>query len=78
MVLRAAGLPGRLGGRDLVAEIRSRRRSDGSIAGYVSYPLGTGSRRVAARLGDMVRWLSGSQNADGGLASRAPRRATRT
>jgi energy-coupling factor transport system substrate-specific component len=71
MVLRAAGLPpGRLGGRDLVAEIRSRRRADGSLAGYVSYTAfgvlalraageGAGARTLA--------WLAGSQNADGGF-----------
>jgi energy-coupling factor transport system substrate-specific component len=71
MVLGAAGLrPSRLGGRDLVAELRSRRRADGSLAGYVSYTAfgvlalraagqGAGARTLA--------WLAGSQNADGGF-----------
>ena len=70
MVLRAAGLPARLGGRDLVAEIRSRRRGDGSIAGYVSYTaFGILALRSAGQSAGSatVRWLSGSQNADGGF-----------
>ena len=72
MVLRAAGLsPPRFGGRDLVAEIRARRRGDGSIARLrelhrVRDPRAArgAGRAPAAR---PSRWLGGSQNADGGF-----------
>lgn len=70
MVLRAAGLAPRIGRRDLVAEIRGRRRGDGSIGGYVSYTaFGILALRSAGESagGATIRWLAGSQNADGGF-----------
>ena len=71
MVLGAAGLsPRRFGGRNLVREIRARRRADGSIAGYVSYTafgiLALRSAGESAGAGT-IAWLAGSQNADGGF-----------
>ncbi|MBN1529451.1 MAG: terpene cyclase/mutase family protein, partial [Thermoleophilaceae bacterium] len=56
--------------RDLVAEIRGRRRGDGSIGGYVSYTaFGILALRSAGESagGAAIRWLAGSQNADGGF-----------
>jgi energy-coupling factor transport system substrate-specific component len=71
LLLKAAGLsPRRFGGRDLVAAIRARRRSDGSIARYVSYTaFGVLALRAAGSPagGSTVRWLSSAQNDDGGF-----------
>ncbi|HEU0024957.1 MAG TPA: prenyltransferase/squalene oxidase repeat-containing protein [Thermoleophilaceae bacterium] len=71
LVLDAAGLsPRSFGGRDLIGEIRARRRADGSIAGYVSYSaFGVLALRAAGESAGAatVRWLVGSQNADGGF-----------
>ncbi|MET0972484.1 MAG: prenyltransferase/squalene oxidase repeat-containing protein [Thermoleophilaceae bacterium] len=71
LVLRAAGLdPRSVAGRDLVAEIEARRRSDGSISGFVSYTaFGVLALRAAGEPAGKptVRWLLGSQNADGGF-----------
>ncbi len=71
MVLRAAGLsPTRFGGRDLAAEIRGRRRGDGSIGGYVSYTaFGVLALRAARQSAgaDTIAWLAASHNADGGF-----------
>jgi energy-coupling factor transport system substrate-specific component len=71
LVLRAAGLdPRSVAGRDLVAEIEERRRRDGSISGFVSYTaFGVLALRAAGEPAGKptVRWLLGSQNADGGF-----------
>jgi energy-coupling factor transport system substrate-specific component len=71
LLLEAAGLsPRRFGGRDLVAAIRSRRRADGSISGYVSYTaFGILALRAAGVpvAGPTVGWLRSAQNADGGF-----------
>jgi energy-coupling factor transport system substrate-specific component len=71
LVLRAAGLdPRSVGGRDLVEEIETRRRRDGSISGFVSYTaFGVLALRAAGEPAGkpMVRWLLGSQNGDGGF-----------
>jgi energy-coupling factor transport system substrate-specific component len=71
LVLAAAGLsPRRFAGRDLVAELRARRRADGSIAGYVSY---TAFGILALRAAEAppgassLAWLARSQNEDGGF-----------
>ena len=71
LLLEAAGLSSRrFGGRDLVATIRSRRRGDGSIAGFVSY---TTFGILALRAADApagsstVAWLVSAQNEDGGF-----------
>jgi prenyltransferase beta subunit len=71
LLVRAAGLSARgFGGKDLVAAIESRRRGDGSIAGYVSYTtfgvLALRASGVSAG-GATVRWLVSAQNADGGF-----------
>jgi energy-coupling factor transport system substrate-specific component len=71
LVLRAAGLsPRRFVGRDLVAAIRARRRTDGSIAGYVSYTtFGVLALRAASVSAGRrtVAWLVRAQNDDGGF-----------
>jgi energy-coupling factor transport system substrate-specific component len=71
LLARAAKLDTRsFGGRDLVAEIEKRRRADGSISGFVSYTtfgvMALRSSGVSAGSAT-VRWLVGSQNADGGF-----------
>jgi energy-coupling factor transport system substrate-specific component len=70
IALRAAGIAARIGSRDLVAEIRGRRRGDGSIAGYVSYTVfGVLALRAAGESAGpaTIRWLTRSQNGDGGF-----------
>ena len=71
LVLKAAGLsPRRFGGRNLVAELVRRRRSDGSIAGYVSYTaFGILALRAAGRQAGAASasWLERAQNGDGGF-----------
>ncbi len=71
LVLRAAGLdPRSYGGRDLLAEIRRKRRPNGSIAGFVSYTaFGVLALRAAGESAGSatVRWLLGTQNGDGGF-----------
>jgi prenyltransferase beta subunit len=71
LVLEAAGMPARrFAGRDLVAAIRSRRRADGSISGYVSYTaFGILALRAAGvpAGGSTVAWLASAQNDDGGF-----------
>ena len=74
LVLRAAGLnPRALAGRNLVREVLARQRSDGSIAGYVSYTsFGIMAWRASGvpsgdrNLVRAARWLLRQQNADGG------------
>ena len=71
VVLRAAGMSARsFGDRDLVAAVKSRRRGDGSIAGFVSYTAfgvialrASGQRDDAAQAGYLLR----AQNGDGGF-----------
>jgi energy-coupling factor transport system substrate-specific component len=70
LVLRASGLPARLGDRDLVAELLRRRRSDGSWGRNVAHTaFGVLALRAARRgsLGGPARWLERSQNRDGGF-----------
>ncbi len=71
LVLRSAGLdPRTFGGRDLIAEIEAKRRSDGSISGFVSYTaFGILALRASGEPagGATIRWLTGSQNDDGGF-----------
>jgi hypothetical protein len=71
LLAKAAGLdPRSFGGRNLLAEIQSRRRADGSISGFVSY---TAFGIMALRAGGVsaggptINWLVRSQNADGGF-----------
>jgi hypothetical protein len=78
MLLTSAGLsPRRFAGRDLVALIQSRRRGDGSIAGFVSYTaFGVLAVRAAGQRAPAgsVSYLRRSQNDDGGfgVASSSP------
>jgi prenyltransferase beta subunit len=78
LLLEAAGLSARsFAGRDLIAPILSRRRGDGSIAGYVSYTaFGVLALRAAGEpVGKRtVAWLTSAQNGDGGfgLAASSP------
>ncbi|HEY1360506.1 MAG TPA: prenyltransferase/squalene oxidase repeat-containing protein [Thermoleophilaceae bacterium] len=71
LVLRASALSvRRFGGRDLVAEILGKRRSDGSIAGYVSYTAFGILALKAARKSvgsSTIAWLERSQRPDGGF-----------
>jgi prenyltransferase beta subunit len=71
LVLRSAGLdPHDVAGRNLIGEIQAKRRTDGSIAGFVSYTaFGTLALRSAGEPagGPTIRWLVASQNEDGGF-----------
>ena len=71
LLLEAAGLsPRRFAGRDLVAAIRAKRRTDGSISGYVSYTaFGILALRAAGEPagGSTVAWLTKAQREDGGF-----------
>ena len=71
LVAKVAGLnPRAFGGRNLIGEIESRRRRNGSISGYVSYTaFGVMAlRAVGASAGSpTIRWLVKSQNSDGGF-----------
>jgi energy-coupling factor transport system substrate-specific component len=73
LVFRAAGLsPRDVGGRDLVAELLRKRKSNGSFAGRVNTTAfaamalkATGSGPKALR--GAGRWIAGQANADGGF-----------
>ena len=71
LLARVAGMnPRRFGARDLLAEIEKRRRSDGSISGFVSYTaFGVMALRAsgASAGSETVKWLVASQNSDGGF-----------
>ena len=71
LLARVAGMnPRRFGGRDLLAEIEKRRRSDGSISGFVSYTaFGVMALRAsgASAGSETIKWLVASQNSDGGF-----------
>jgi prenyltransferase beta subunit len=71
LLARVAGMdPRRFGGRNLLAQIDMRRRSDGSISGFVSYTaFGVMALRASgAPAGSAtIQWLVSSQNADGGF-----------
>jgi len=75
LVLRSAGVSvRRFGGRDLAAELRRRRRSNGSWQGNVAFTaFGVMALRAAgesARSAGMRRsatWLEGARNEDGGF-----------
>jgi hypothetical protein len=72
LLAKVAGInPRSFGGRNLIAEIQGRRRHDGSISGYVSYTaFGVMALRAggAPAGGSTIRWLTQSQNEDGGFA----------
>jgi hypothetical protein len=71
LLAKVAGLnPRSFGGRNLLAEIENRRRSDGSISNFVSYTaFGVMALRAAGESagGSTVQWLVNSQNSDGGF-----------
>jgi energy-coupling factor transport system substrate-specific component len=74
LVLRAAGLPGRLGGRDLVGELAGAQRPDGSFAGRVNTTAfallalrAAGRSRSSRPVRRAATWLAGQANADGGF-----------
>ena len=75
LVLRAAGLSvRRFGGRDLVARLVSRRRSNGSWQGNVAFTAfgilalrAAGQDPGSASLQRSADWLAGAQNRDGGF-----------
>ena len=71
LLATVAGLdPRSFGGRNLVREIQNRRRTDGSISGFVSYTaFGIMALRAASAPagGPTIAWLTASQNADGGF-----------
>ena len=72
LLLRAAGLPARIGSRDLVDELQARRRPNGSFANRVNttafaiFALRAdgGHRRAITRAG---RWIAREANRDGGF-----------
>ena len=72
LLLRAAGLPPRIGGRDLVRELLARRRPSGAFANRVNTTAfaifalraaGTNDRAVRAA----ARWIARQANDDGGF-----------
>ena len=71
LLVRTAGMnPRDFGGRNLLAEIEKRRRSDGSISNFVSYTaFGIMALRAsgASAGSKTVSWLVASQNGDGGF-----------
>jgi energy-coupling factor transport system substrate-specific component len=74
LVLRAAGLPARLGTRDLVRELVRKQRRDGSYASRVnttSFALlalrGAGRSRSSRPVRRAVGWLATQANPDGGF-----------
>jgi energy-coupling factor transport system substrate-specific component len=71
LVLRAVGVsPRRLAGRNLVRDILRRRRSDGSISGFVSYTaFGVLALRAAgvSPSAGMLAYLRRAQSSDGGF-----------
>jgi energy-coupling factor transport system substrate-specific component len=75
LALRGAGVPARsFGGRDLVAELRSRERRDGSYERQVNLTAFAILARSAAGesagpLRASARWLRRAQNRDGGWGS---------
>jgi energy-coupling factor transport system substrate-specific component len=72
LALEAAGLDARdFAGQDMVAELRARRRGDGSVGGQVNltafYALALRAAGAEpANLGRPLRWLRRAQNRDGG------------
>jgi energy-coupling factor transport system substrate-specific component len=74
LVLRAAGLPGKLGSRDLVRELAGRQRANGSFSGRVNttsfavLALRAGGRSRSSRvIRHAAGWLAGQANDDGGF-----------
>jgi len=71
LALRASGLPARVGGRDLVAELERDIRPDGSVARQVNW---TAFAILALRAAGVappasaVRWLVSQQDRDGGFS----------
>jgi energy-coupling factor transport system substrate-specific component len=73
LVLRAAGLPPRLGSRNLLANLIAKQRADGSFGtinhtafGILALRAGGRSTRSTA-VRRAVRWLLRTQNSDGGF-----------
>jgi energy-coupling factor transport system substrate-specific component len=74
LVLRAAGLPPRLAGRDLVAALVRKQRGNGSFAGRVNTTAfailalrAAGRSRSNAAVRRAAAWIAGQANADGGF-----------
>jgi energy-coupling factor transport system substrate-specific component len=74
LVLRAAGLPPKLGGRDLVRELVGKQRSNGSFSGRVnttSFALlalrAAGRSRSSRPVRRATAWLARQADADGGF-----------
>jgi energy-coupling factor transport system substrate-specific component len=73
LVLRASGLPPRLGGRDLVRELLSRRRPSGSFANRVNttsfavLALRAAGRPRKGSVRFAARWIANQANDDGGF-----------
>jgi energy-coupling factor transport system substrate-specific component len=75
LVVRAAGLdPGHFGGRDLVATLRRRQRSDGSLSEQVNWTAfavlafrAAGYSASSSPVRRAANWLVGQQNRDGGF-----------
>jgi energy-coupling factor transport system substrate-specific component len=74
LILRAAGLPPKLGGRDLSRELAGKQRGDGSFAGRVnttSFAVlalrAAGRSRSSQAIRGAATWLAGQANDDGGF-----------
>jgi energy-coupling factor transport system substrate-specific component len=74
LVLRAAGLPPRLGTRDLVRELAAKQRGNGSFAGRVNSSAfavlalrAAGRARSSRPIRRAAAWLAGQADDDGGF-----------
>ena len=73
MLLRAAGLPPRVGDRDLVKELLAKRRPNGAFANRVNttsfaiFALRADSGHGRADAGSPRRWIARQANRDGGF-----------
>jgi energy-coupling factor transport system substrate-specific component len=80
LALQGAGVDARrFAGRDLVARLRARQRSDGSFDGQVNLTaygiLALRAARTSAGVAAAARWLRSARNADGGWGFARGRRS---
>jgi energy-coupling factor transport system substrate-specific component len=74
LVLRAAGLPPKLGGRDLLADLEAEQRAAGDFAGRVNTTAfgvlalrAAGRSRTSRSVRRAADWIAGQANDDGGF-----------
>jgi energy-coupling factor transport system substrate-specific component len=75
LVLRAAGLPPKVAGRDLLADLLARQRADGDFAGRVNTTAfgvlalrAAGRPRTSRSVRRAADWIAGQANDDGGFS----------